>query len=83
MIGRVIFLVCEILTIALLFRSVTSLMSPGQTNHPTNVLYLVTEPILAPLRRILPKYSGVDYSSFVAIAILNLIILVLYFIGSV
>ena len=75
-IGKVIFLFCEILTIALLFRSLTSLISTVKTNRTTNLLYLVTEPILVPLRRILPLSSRVDYSPFVAIAILQVIILI-------
>ena len=77
MIVNVIFLFCQILTGVLLFRSMFSWMSPGQTNFFTSGLFQLTEPILAPLRRILPKSGRLDLSPFVAIVILQVIILIL------
>ncbi len=64
----------EVLTLIILARVVISWVSPGQTNTVTNILYLVTEPILAPLRRVLPKYGRLDFSPMAAVIILRIII---------
>ena len=77
MIIGVIFLFCQVLTALFLLRSMISWMPPGQTNFFTGLLFQLTEPILAPLRRILPKAGRVDFSPFAAIVILQLIILLI------
>lgn len=64
----------ELLTLIILARVVISWISPGQTNAVTSILYLVTEPILAPLRRILPRYGRLDFSPMAAVIILRIII---------
>ena len=51
--------------IILLIRVIFSWISP----HPTNPIYLltyrVTEPVLAPVRRVLPPMSGIDLSPLI------------------
>jgi len=64
---------CEVLAIVILIRAVLSWVSPGQTNMLTNILYQVTEPILAPLRRIIPRVGMMDFSPLVAIILLQII----------
>ena len=66
-------LLCEVLTIAIFLRIILSWFSPGPTNILVNILYQVTEPILAPLRRIIPKVGLLDFSPMVAIVLLQLI----------
>ncbi len=66
-------LLCEALTLAIFLRAILSWISPGQTNMLTNILYQITEPILAPLRRIIPRVSMLDFSPLVAIILLQLI----------
>jgi len=66
-------LLCEVLTLAIFIRVILSWFSPGQTNRLTNLLYQVTEPILAPLRRIIPRVGMLDFSPLVAIILLQLI----------
>ncbi len=66
-------LLCEALTIAIFLRVVLSWVSPGQTNMLVNILYQVTEPILAPLRRIIPRVGMLDFSPMAAIVLLQLI----------
>ena len=72
---RFVELLCEVLTLIILLRSLMSWITPGQTNPFTILLYQLTEPILAPLRRIVPKFGMVDFSPFVAIVILQVIII--------
>jgi len=66
-------LLCELLILTIFIRVVLSWISPGQTNMLTNILYQVTEPILAPLRRIIPRVGMLDFSPLVAIILLQLI----------
>lgn len=67
----------EGLALIILLRVVISWMSPGQTNQLTNILYLVTEPILAPLRRILPRFGRLDLSPMAAWIILQILIAIM------
>jgi YggT family protein len=66
-------LLCEVLTLVILLRSILSWVSPGQSNMLTRIIYQVTEPILAPLRRIIPRVGMLDFSPFVAIILLQVI----------
>jgi len=54
-----------------------SWVSPAQSGSFNGLLFQITEPILAPLRRVLPKSGRLDFSPFVAIVILQLIILLI------
>ena len=65
-------LLCEVLTFAIFFRAILSWFSPGATNKLAILLYQVTEPILAPLRRVIPRVGILDFSPLVAIIILRL-----------
>ena len=66
-------LLCEVLTLAIFLRAILSWVSPGSTNVLVNILYQVTEPILAPLRRIIPRVGMFDFTPLVAIILLQLI----------
>ena len=70
-------LLCEVLTIAIFLRIVLSWFSPGPTNILVNILYQVTEPILAPLRRIIPRVGMLDFSPMAAIILLQLMVYLL------
>ena len=65
---------------AIITRSILSFIVPmvGPRPHPVfagvaRLLYQVTEPILAPIRRILPTFGTFDFSPMVAIILLGLI----------
>ena len=66
-------LVCEVLTLAIVFRAILSWFSPSPTNRLAVILYRVTEPFLAPLRRIIPRAGMFDFSPLVAIILLQMI----------
>ncbi|MDP3879570.1 MAG: YggT family protein [Dehalococcoidales bacterium] len=66
-------LLCEALTIAIFARAVLTWFSPRPGNTLVNVLYHVTEPVLAPLRCIIPTTGRVDFTPLVAIILLQLI----------
>ena len=65
-------LLCEVLTIAIILRAVMSWFSP-RPNALTVILGKITEPILAPLRRIIPMAGMFDLTPLVAIILLQLI----------
>jgi len=67
-------ILCELLTIAIILRAILSWFSPGQANILSVILYRITEPVLAPLRRIIPRAGMVDFSPLAAIILLQLII---------
>ncbi len=66
-------LVCEVLTLAILGRVIMSWFSRRPANMQTNILYRVTEPILAPLRRIIPRVGMLDFTPLVAVILLQII----------
>ena len=49
----------------------------SQPNQLTRILFRVTEPVLKPIRRVIPQMGGMDVSPFAAILLLQLIIWVL------
>lgn len=74
----------NLLFIAILGRIILSFVIPlvGREPNPTMVniyqaLGQVTEPILGPIRRVLPSFGGLDFSPMVAIILLELIRVVL------
>ena len=64
---------CELLTLVIIARVIISWFSPSPTNRLAIILYQVTEPFLAPLRRIIPRVGMFDFTPFVAIILLQLL----------
>ena len=64
---------CEVLSLAIIFRAILSWFSPRPTNMLVVIVYRVTEPLLAPLRRIIPRAGMIDFTPLVAIILLQLI----------
>lgn len=63
-----------VLTWAIFLRAILSFfVPPGSSNPIMRVLNEVTEPILAPLRRVLPTIGMLDLSPFAAIILLQVI----------
>jgi len=58
-------LVIQAFLIIVLIRVVFSFVSPFPTNPISRFAWRVTEPILAPIRRLLPPMSGLDLSPLV------------------
>jgi YggT family protein len=70
---RIIRVSCDVLTILILLRVIMSWYLPRPTNMLLVILYRVTEPLLAPLRRIIPRIGMFDLSPLVAIILLQVI----------
>ena len=65
---------CEVLILAIVARVILSWVSPRATNRLAIILYQVTEPILSPLRRIIPRIGMIDLTPLAAIILLQLIV---------
>jgi YggT family protein len=63
---------CEVLTFAIFIRVILSWFVT-RPNTLTIILDKITEPILAPLRRIIPRAGMFDFTPLVAIILLQLI----------
>ena len=79
MVGIINFII-TLLTVAIFARVILSFIVPlaGGNPHPllisiTSVVNKITEPFLAPLRRVLPTFGMFDFSPMVALVILWLI----------
>ncbi len=59
-----------VLIIAVLARVVLSWVSTSPTNPLVVIVYQITEPILAPIRRVLPKMGMLDLSPMVAMLLI-------------
>jgi YggT family protein len=67
-------ILAQVLVIAIILRSIfTWFVQPGQENALLRLLIDVTEPLLRPLRRVVPMMGALDLSPFIAILIIQLI----------
>lgn len=58
---------------AIFARAIMSWIQPDPGNPIVIFLHDITEPILAPLRRVIPRIGMIDLSPMVAIILLNII----------
>jgi YggT family protein len=64
-------LLCQVLTFAILIRALLSWF-PVRPDSPLLILlYQITEPVLAPLRRIIPRIGMIDITPLIAIVLLQ------------
>jgi YggT family protein len=67
--SRLIDLYCLIIVAAV----IASWTQAPRGNPAVRLLYSVTDPVLAPVRRILPAMGGIDFSPLVVIVVLRLV----------
>ncbi len=72
-IGDVIALILQLLVIAIFIRAILSWVSPDPRNPIVQALDAVTEPVLQPLRQIVPRIGMIDITPLVAIIILQVL----------
>ena len=66
-------LIFTLLNLAILVRVLLSWVRVNPYHPAVELLYRITEPILAPLRRIIPPVGMVDISPIIAILLLQII----------
>ncbi len=78
----IIRVLCDVLAIFILLRVIMSWYLPRPTNILAVILYRVTEPILAPLRRIIPRVGMFDFTPLAAIILIQAIPYLFYYLLS-
>ena len=71
--GRFIYILCWVLTAIIFLRAFVSWFPVNSRNPFVVILYRITEPILMPLRRIIPRVGVMDITPVVAIVLLLII----------
>ena len=66
-------ILCNILTFAIFVRALLSWFPISPNNPLVAIIYQITEPIMAPLRRIVPRIGMMDITPIVAIVLLQVI----------
>ena len=72
-VSRFIDILASALYVAILARVIVSWIAPSSENQIVAVIYQITEPVLAPLRRVLPSFGMIDLSPMAALLIIMLI----------
>lgn len=61
----------QVLWFAIIIRILSSFIGVNQYNQFFMFLYQITEPILAPFRRLIPPMGGLDFSPIVPLVLLQ------------
>jgi len=67
-------MLATVVWLLLIVRVVLSWTNPGGGGGLTAFIYQATEPILAPIRRVMPPTSGVDWSPLIAMLLLGVVV---------
>ncbi len=63
----------QLVTFALIGRAILSWIDPGQQWSISRILAEVTDPLIAPLRRVIPPFGMIDISFIVAILLIQVL----------
>ena len=63
----------QVLSLAILIRVLLSWVDPMGNMRVTQILRDLTEPILAPIRNMMPNMMMIDFSPFIAMLLLQLL----------
>ena len=69
----VVGLLVNIYFFALLGMIILSWVAPGSNNPAIYLLHQITEPVMAPLRKVLPTMGGLDFSPILVFILINII----------
>lgn len=70
---QVVNIVFEVLTWLIIGRCVLSFIRHNPSQPIIRFVYEVTEPIMAPLRRLIPSAGGIDFSPIVAVLAITMV----------
>lgn len=70
---QVVIILCDVIIVAIVIRSLLSWFPINRDNILVGFLETITDPILVPLRRIIPRLDMIDFSPMVAIVLLYII----------
>jgi YggT family protein len=70
---KLVVLTLNLYTFALFVQAILSWVGPGVNNPAGSILWSMNEPLLRPVRRVVPPMSGLDLSPLVVILVLQFI----------
>ena len=70
---RIVDMLFWVLDLAILLRVLFSWINPDPYNALVRLVHQITEPILAPLRRYVPSFGGLDVTPMIALILLQLV----------
>ena len=70
-VATIVLLLCQLLSFAIFIRAILSWFNMSPDNPLIQVLNTITEPIITPIRNIMPRMGMMDLSPLVAILLLN------------
>jgi len=68
-----VYIFCQLVSLIIVARALLSWVAPDPYGQPMRFLNEITEPILSPLRRIVPRIGMIDITPVIAILILQLV----------
>lgn len=66
-----IYLLTQVLTLAIFVRAILSWFPISRDNAAVEMIHQITEPVLSPLRRVIPTIGSIDITPLVAILLLQ------------
>jgi YggT family protein len=70
---KLVTLALNLYTFALFVQAILSWVGPGVSNPAGSILWSINEPLLRPVRRVIPPMSGLDLSPLVVILLLQFV----------
>jgi YggT family protein len=74
---KIVTMTLNLYTFALVIQAILSWVGPGVNNPAGSILWSINEPLLRPVRRVIPPFSGLDLSPLVVIVLLQTVNLLL------
>lgn len=74
---KILVLAANLYTVTLTFQAILSWFGPGVNNPASNILWSMNEPILRPIRRLIPPVAGLDLSPLFAIIGMQVLVMLL------
>ena len=70
---KLVVMALNLYTFALVIQAILSWVGPGVNNPAGSILWSINEPLLRPVRRVIPPFSGLDLSPLVVIVVLQFV----------
>ncbi len=71
-VSELLALALNVLLVTLIVQAIISWINPGAYNPLVSILYSINEPLLRPVRRLLPDTGGIDFSPLVVLLLIQL-----------
>lgn len=69
--SQIVYIVFTLITVAIFIRAILSWFNLDPRSPIVQTLNAITDPVLEPIRRIMPRLGGIDLSPLVAILLLQ------------